>query len=161
MSAYLPAKRTTILDVRQLLRPSWKSATALLCVGAFAWTALIALPARLGANATLLRMRPITDERAEVVLNSARAERKYEYVSVAGSLANVSARDLRNVEAVVELLDGQGDVLHVESALIGAANLAPNAECSFAVTMRDAEGSAAYRVRFRTLVGSSIPSRGR
>src|SRR5436853_35325 len=99
MSAYLPAKKTAISEIGDLLRRSFKSLSLLVCVAALAWTVSILVPARLGANATLLSLKPYSSDRPEVLLKSARAERKYEFVSVTGSLANVSRRNLQDVEA--------------------------------------------------------------
>lgn len=80
------------------------------------------------------------------------------YATVTGEARNLSRLSLTNVEAVVELLDRNGSIIGVESALIGLKELGPSDSTPFSVTLRDAAGATSYRIRFRTLMGRSINS---
>ena len=158
MSAYVPAKRATMLD----LLANWRAAaavTALVVLGAAAWSLNSWIPILMGGRASTLTLLKSGSEHADVVLSAARAERKYEFVSVIGTVSNVSGRDLKDVEAVVELLDRDGKLLSVDSALLGVSALSTGAETPFKLAMRDADGASTYRVRFRSFLGAPIPSR--
>ena len=66
---------------------------------------------------------------------------------------------MQDVEAVVELLNGNGKLLNVESALVETSSIAAGEESPFSVHLRDASGATSYRVRFRTLLGPSLSQR--
>jgi len=85
-------------------------------------------------------------------------EQRYGYVTVYGDVENHTNKTLRNVEAVVELLDSQRHVVGVDSAVTEIAALRPGEESPFRVQSLQPNGVAAYRVRFRQLLGPSIPS---
>ena len=56
---------------------------------------------------------------AQVRVASSEVERRLGFVTLTGSVANRTAAPLRNVEAVVELLDAKGRPVQMERALIG------------------------------------------
>src|SRR5437763_6461329 len=100
MSAYLPAKQAATMDARRISRRFGSAAAGLLVFGFFGWMLLMGAPSWLGGrHAGLTLLRSNTD-RPDVILKSARAEKKYEFVTVVGTVSNVSQRELRNVEVV-------------------------------------------------------------
>jgi hypothetical protein len=107
---------------------------------------LVALRSAAGSTPALLAVR------------STRAERQHDFVTVLGEAASVSPRSLTNIEAVVEFFDAGGRLRKVETALLELPSLRPGEESPFVVETRDEPGLSSYRVRFRHLLGSSIPS---
>lgn len=159
MSAYLPAKRASFFAMKHLSISLTQGIIATILIAGLFSAIVFAVPARFGAHSSLLSLVPLSADHPSLVLKSARAERKFQFVSIVGVVQNVSPRDLRNAEAVVELLDEHGNLLRVESAMIGVSALSSGSDAPFKVTMRDADGSAGFRVRFRTLLGSPLPCR--
>ncbi len=135
----------------------------LLAVLAIGFTA-----AALGAMVGARMLWPATAELAElageesgnpsVILRDSRAERRLGYLTVVGTVANRSGKRLRNVETVVEYFDSAGKLVRVDSGLIESPVIAASAESPFEVHSRDSAEIASYRIRFRTLLGSALPS---
>ena len=90
-----------------------------------------------------------------------RVEREHGYVTVSGMARSLAHKPIINVEALVEFFDGQGSLVKSESALIELSSLRAGEESPFTVQTRDVTQIAAYRVRFRELLGASIPSTDR
>lgn len=80
-------------------------------------------------------------------------ERKLGYITVTGSVANLSNRTYSNIEAVVELLDSHQQTVQMESGLIAFASLPAHQSAPFMVETTDNPKAVACRVRFKQLLG--------
>jgi hypothetical protein len=145
------------LWVSQLLhRLAWQAAAGfcLFVVGALGVTRLFA-----GSEPGLTALTPTAAKNAVLEVRANHAAREYGYVTVTGEAANLSDRAVKNVEAVVEFFDRDRKLLKVETALLSLPTALPGEETPFTVQTRDLPGMSAYRVRFRHLLGETIPSR--
>jgi hypothetical protein len=112
-----------------------------------------------GASAELSALVPTGSPDAVLEVRATHASREYDYVTVTGEAANLSARPIKNVEAVVEFFDRGGKLCKMETALLALPTALPGEETPFTVQTRDIPGMTSYRVRFRHLLGDLIPSR--
>jgi hypothetical protein len=87
-----------------------------------------------------------------------RVEREQGYLTISGMAGNLSGGSLKNVEALVEFFDKSGGLVKSESALVDLPMLRGGEESPFTVQSRDAAQIASYRIRFREMLGASIPS---
>jgi len=117
---------------------------------------LILLPAAETGQAPTVQGRK--QELPALAVRGTRIEREHDFITVLGRTANISPHSLTNVEAVIELFDAAGDLRRVETALLELPSLRPGEESPFRVQTRDAPDITAYRVRFRHLLGATIPS---
>ena len=106
----------------------------------------------------LAELRGLDTDKAVVALKSTRAERRLGFITLTGTMVNQGDNSLRNVEAVVEYFDTARNLVRVDSALIEVPNLMSAGESGFEVHSRDSAEIKSYRVRFRSLLGGSIPS---
>ena len=90
-----------------------------------------------------------------------RSEREQGYATITGIAANLTDKPIKNVEALVEFFDRDGSFVKSESALIDLPMLRAGEDSPFTVQARDMPSIRAYRVRFRELLGASIPSTDR
>ncbi len=82
--------------------------------------------------------------------------RKLGFVAVTGRLANGTSRPLDRLEAVVDLMDRDGRIVRSGSALVERDRVAPGQETAFQVDMPDEPRAAAYRIRYKTLLGPDL-----
>ncbi len=92
----------------------------------------------------------------KVSLRSAIAERQHGYIALKGELQNQTNHRLKNVEAVVELLNAEGTPLHAESVLITQSALSAHGHSTFEAVVQDVPGTTSYRIQFRHLMGSML-----
>lgn len=85
-------------------------------------------------------------------------QREQGYLTVLGEVTNRSTNLQQNVEAVAEFFDREGHLLKVESVLVEFPTLRAGEESPFRIQTQDAAGIESCRVRFRHLLGSTIPS---
>ncbi len=142
---------------RNTFRHCWPVAAA---VAAMIATVCLGEQSRGGSHLTLMASSSAGQIRVQPQLRatSHRVERRLDYVTVSGMTANITQKPLKNVEALVEFFDKRGVLLKSESALIELPTLRAGEESPFVVQTRDMVDLAAYRVRFRELLGASIPS---
>lgn len=163
MSACLPTGNWIFLQPRLRLR---RTVARLMTWGGIAALGALSAAQVLGAftsgnaDSTLRRISSESAmERAQVAVSGVTVEREHEFVTVTGEARNASAWSLSQVEVMVELFDGQRNLLRVESALLEAPSLRPGEESPFRVQLADAAGATSYRIRFRHLLGAMIPAR--
>lgn len=164
MSAYMPV-RHRLFGVRAegasraSLAGSWP---LLAMVAVAAVVAGLVLAGRIGAASgsalTELRAPTVGSAAPQLVTLPSSVERRAGYVTVVGEVESRAQTPLSNVEAQVEFFGSDGRLLRVESALIELTPLRPGEESPFRVQTPEADGMASYRVRFRHLLGSAIPS---
>ncbi len=161
MSAYLPYRRDPLADLRLFVRTPARSAPVACVVAVAAAMAALLLPVRgVGsANDIAVQRDRTVPAHAAIAARATTVDRRYDFVTVAGQAVNLSATTLKNTEAVVEFLDRDGGLLKVETALLELPTLAPGGDSSFSVETREVPGMATCRVRFRSLLGTAIPSR--
>jgi len=141
---------------RNLLQYAWP-AVAVLCVIAF--TVLLRGFSGNSAELTLLTSPSGQNSSSPSIKTGAiRVERMHGYVTVTGMVTNLTQGTLKNVEAFVEFFDKRGDLIRSESALIELPMLQAKEESPYSIQARDMPDAASYRVRFRELLGASIPS---
>jgi hypothetical protein len=104
-----------------------------------------------------LRLVPASPGATPAVLASSTIERKLGFVTVTGSVTSYAARPLRNVQAVVELLDARSHPVQVEAALLPYSSLAPGQTAPFRVEVTDSAAVKGYRVTFAELDSSEAP----
>ena len=83
-------------------------------------------------------------------------ERRVGFVIVSGTMVNRTHRPLKQVEAVVDLLDANRHPIRTETAMIDRAAVAPGSASSFRLEMTDSPAAAAYRLRFRKISGVDL-----
>lgn len=128
-----------------------------ICLIAAAAGALAILGLAVGVSSRdLNEVRAASAASPSLEVGPTRALREYGYVRVIGTARNITSKPLRDTEAVVELLDRNGKLLNVESALVESPAIQPREDSPFSVHLKDAVGAASYRVRFRTLLGPSL-----
>jgi hypothetical protein len=112
----------------------------------------------LGGNTLVV---PVPQERApalthQVALQQATAQRANGFITLDAVAANQTPYTLKNVQAVVELLDKEGNPLYVETALLSTENLSANQKTSFQILLPDKARTASYRVQFREMMGKML-----
>ena len=137
---------------------------------------IYALTAVLALSAVAMLVRPLFQPAREITrlpsiignvksgapvldVNSINVDRARGYTTVMGEVRNASGKKLNNVEAVVEYFDADHHLLKVETALLEIASIDPDEEAPFSVQTPDISGIAAYRVRFRHLLGDGISAK--
>ncbi|HZO91878.1 MAG TPA: FxLYD domain-containing protein [Chthonomonadaceae bacterium] len=154
MPAVSPARRRRRARRVRPLRVAF-----VLCLGAVL-CGMVAAGVRnvaLGVAATpALRLISGAPAAGQVALTGATAERKLGFVTVTGNVTNRSPRALNRVEAVVELLNARNQTVRVESGLVAFDPLEKGETAPFRVDLMDTAGAAAYRVRFRQLLGPRL-----
>jgi hypothetical protein len=145
---------------RNTLRNCWPVAAA---IAAMVLTVFLGSENR--AQSGLVRMASASASQANqqpvIAASQVRVEREQGYVTLSGMASNLTQKPLKNVEAMVEFFDKSGGLVKSESALIDLSALRGGEESPFTVQAKDAAGIAAYRIRFRELLGASIPSADR
>lgn len=145
---------------RNTLRHTWPIVAA---IAAMIFTVFLGAQNR--ADSRLVRMAsPSAGQAGQqpvLAASQLRVEREQGYVTLSGMASNLTRKPLKNVEAMVEFFDKSGSLVKSESALIDLPSLRGGEDSPFTVQARDAAGIAAYRVRFRELLGASIPSADR
>ena len=159
MSAFVPSRRSGITMLPSIAAPR-HGFLAALAIGfaAAAFGAMFGARLLWPAKAELAELAGEESGNPSVVLRDSRAERRLGYLTVVGTVANRSGKRLRNVEAVVEYFDSAGKLVRLDSGLIELPVIAPSSESPFEVHSRDSAGITSYRIRFRTLLGSGLPS---
>ncbi|HLI49441.1 MAG TPA: hypothetical protein VKV18_12230 [Chthonomonas sp.] len=130
----------------------------------FGFTLLVAIEAGVVLDQKLFQPHPSalplsvpsTGPNASVRLCTAEAKRQEGFVSVKGSLQNLSSRPLRHVQAVVELLNSKGLPLDVETAPIVLDPVLPHQNAPFHIVVEDSPQATSCRIRFRTLLGPML-----
>ena len=146
-AAHTPRTTVRQADPRRTRAAAAFVALTLICLG-------VALAARYaGAADAGLRFVPDSITGALLRLNGAAIDRRLGFLTVTGSVTNHSGAPQENVEAVVELLDANGQPIGYESALIAFSRLDRSETSPFSVTMQDDSRARAYRIYFRTLLG--------
>ena len=92
----------------------------------------------------------------QVALQQCTAQRYNGFITLNAVAANQMPHPLRNVQAVVELLDKEGNPLHVETTLLSTENLFANQKTSFQMLLPDKARTASYRVQFREMMGKML-----
>jgi hypothetical protein len=123
-------------------------------------SAVLAVLGALLLFAALTAMRPVpivltldgAGAPSGVSLIDARIERSHGYVSVIGQTRNGSQRALRGAGVLVELLDRDGHLCGVESALLEAGAVRPGQSAPYRVYMPDEGSAVSARVTFRQIV---------
>lgn len=168
MGVYLPANQTVrtdrcVRDGSVVKRSLWGAATglglllAMLCL--HAGTAQ-KTPPLTSLNTATAAATPVRSPSApRLFVQGTHVEREFGYVTVLGEVSNISAHALKSLEVVVEFFDASGALRRVETALIELPTLPAGQASPFRVQTRDEPDLTAYRIRFRHLLGSIIPSR--
>lgn len=119
--------------------------------------------AAVGITSFLLRDRSMPALRqdslpagAVVATPSPHIDRRLGFVIVTGSVVNRSAKSLKRVEAVVDLLAADRHTLQSQSAMIDMDTVSPGRTSTFQLTMTDSLRATAYRLRFRKLNGMEL-----
>jgi hypothetical protein len=90
-----------------------------------------------------------------VSISDAFVDRAHGYVTVLGQARNTSSHTMRGAGVLVELLDRQGRVRGVETALFEADTVRPRGSAPFRVYVTDDGTAATCRVSFRQIVPAS------
>lgn len=142
------------------LRNAWPVAAAIA-----AMIATVYLGAQNRADSGLVRVASTTaiqmGGRPALAASQFRVEREQGYVTISGMASNLTQQPLKNIEAMVEFFDRSGSLVKAESALIDLPMLRGNEESPFTVQTRYVSQISTYRIRFRELLGASIPSTDR
>jgi len=78
------------------------------------------------------------------------------YADVIGEVSGLEHRSLKDVVAVVELLDSKGMVVGVESALVTDSAVKFGQPTSFVVHLRQSSAATSFRIAFRLLSGPRL-----
>ena len=89
-------------------------------------------------------------------LASSHVDRTAGFVSVIGSFENRRNTSVKQVEAVVELLDKDNNTLGLESALVALETVPAQGNSPFHVVVPDKPQVASCRVHFRELLGATL-----
>lgn len=89
-----------------------------------------------------------------VAVASSTATRRVGFVVVSGEVVNHSNAPLKNVEAVVELLDAHQHTIKLESGMIELDPLPSGRISPFQVELMDDARAITYRVHFKRLMGA-------
>jgi hypothetical protein len=84
---------------------------------------------------------------------SVSADRRLGFISITGSVRNLTSHPLNRVEAVVEMVDDRDRPIGLESALIAFDPLKGGQCAPFRVDMQDNPHAVAYHLHFRSLLG--------
>lgn len=92
----------------------------------------------------------------KVALHSAIAERLHGFVRVNGEIQNQTNHRLRNVEAIVEFLNAEGNPFHTESVLLAQSPIAAHNKEHFEAIVQDVPGATSFRIEFRNLLSKQL-----
>lgn len=139
----------------------WMVAPLLYTLALSACVALLlssAIQNALGGNtiATLVPQEEAPAITHQVALQQPTAQRYNGFITLNAVAANQTPHTLKNVQAVVELLDKEGNPLHVETTLLSTENLSANQKTSFQMLLPDKAHTASYRVQFREMMGKML-----
>lgn len=145
------------------VRSQWLRRALLLGAGAalgIGFSSLRVSPPR-SPSLLLSQEQPVAAHAAppQIVVRSAQADRQQGYVTVLGEAVNISGKRLASLEAIVETFDEQGRLRGVESALLELPSLRPGESSPFRIHIRETTPLASYRLRFRHLLGATVPAR--
>jgi hypothetical protein len=165
MSACIPngkqisGSRLSGLNVHAL-RNAWPVAAA---IAAMVCTVYFGANNRKGEGLIRLAAAPLAQsvEIPRIRASQFRVEREQGYVTVTGMASSLTQIPFKHVEALVEFFDNDGGLIKADSALIDLPVLRGGEESPFTVQTRDAPRMKSYRIRFRELLGPSIPSTDR
>jgi hypothetical protein len=94
----------------------------------------------------------------QIAVRSAQADRQQGYVTITGEAVNISGRRLSLLEAIAETFDKQGQLRGVETALLELPSLRPGESSPFRIHIRETAPLGSYRLRFRRLLGATVPA---
>ncbi len=95
----------------------------------------------------------------QIAVRCAQAHRQQGYVTVLGEAENISGKTLSSLEAIAETFDEQGRLRGVETALLELLSLRPGESSPFRIHIRETTPFASYRLRFRHLLGATVPAK--
>ena len=107
-----------------------------------------------GRQPSALRLEPASG--VSISAPAPKLYRRLGYAIVSGSLVNRTARSLDNVEADVDLLDGEQHVIRSQSAMIDRGSIAPGQSANYTVEMADAPQAKSCRLHFKQLYGDDL-----
>ncbi len=131
-------------------------------LGAAIVCGMVGITAGIASSAVQKTFRPISTLQIEpaigttFVLSSPQVDRAAGFVTVIGSFENRKTLPLKQVEAVVELLDKENNTLGLESALVAAETVPARGNSAFQVVIPDKPQAAFCRVHFRELLGATL-----
>ncbi len=105
-------------------------------------------------NAVTLRLQPATG--ITFALASSSVDRTAGFVSVTGNFENRRNTPVKQIEAVVELLDKEGNTVGLESALVALETVPAQGNSPFHVVVPDKPQVASCRIAFRELLGATL-----
>ena len=105
-------------------------------------------------NAVTLQMQTVNG--ATFALAAPQVERAAGFVSVTGNFENHKNTPVKQVEAVVELLDKDNNTVGMESALVASVKVPAHGDSPFHVVVPDNKQVAFCRVSFRELLGATL-----
>lgn len=162
MSTYLSLQDTVPVPRSDLLSyvRSGLLYGSLILLGALMTVGWFHLRETISAPPSLVQIKTSHNEgTAQLAAGGITVERRHGFVTVCGEVRNISPCTLEKVEAVVEFMDRAGRLQSVETALLELPTVRPGEESPFSVHALDKPSLASYRIRFRRLLGPTIPSR--
>lgn len=164
MSAYLRMSNSACFAQRETAALSlWLRRALLIGAGLAAGIGISSLRAsRLESASLPLLQEPLAVVHAappQIVVRSAQAYRQQGYVTVLGEAENISGKTLSSLEAIAETFDEQGRLCGVETALLELPLLRPGESSPLRIHIRETTPFASYRLRFRHLLGATLPAK--
>ena len=135
-----------------------RSAAALLVIGGLLLFALYARPAAVLAGTPRLLADLPRSGSVDVAVHDLHVTHEAGFLTITGEARNLGARDLPQLEAIVEVYDDSGKLIQVESGLLKSASIPTGDQAPFEVLTKDVPSIASYRLRFRHLAGPTVPS---
>jgi hypothetical protein len=164
MSAYMPVSNSTYFERRQTaVRSLWFHRALLVGAGLALGIGLSSLRVSRPESPSLLLMREQTAAvyaaPPQIAVRSAQADRQQGYVTIIGEAVNISGKTLSSLEVIAETFDEQGKLLGVETALLELPSLRPGESSPFRIQIKEMTPFASYRLRFRHILGASVPAK--